>query len=110
MYVSNQSLADDSVRIVVMIDGARVADDRFTAADQHRWATYRLDLAPGRHVITMGSDTGTSRVETVEMAEHGARWATVSYWYQPPDPGRPGVDAVPRSFEFLVSDEELGLA
>ena len=71
LYVSNQSLVDEPVRIVIMIDGARVAGRSVHGGGSTPLGDPRLDLAPGRHVITMASDTGTS------AARRRLRWRSM---------------------------------
>ena len=106
LYVSNQSFADDAVEIAVTIDGEQVVNDRFTVQGQHNWVTYPLNLSPGAHQVEMTSSTGVSETASLELPADGPRYATLSYWYYPPD--QPGSESTPRSFHFEVSDSPMG--
>ena len=104
LYVSNQSFEDDPVKVTVDIDGEVVVNDVFNVESQHNWITYELYLAPGRHEITMTSDTGVRKTTTLRMPRRSHRWAVIDYWYYPPD----GTDGgTPRSFSFRVDDKRM---
>jgi hypothetical protein len=110
LSVSNQSFADDPVRITVLIDGQPAVDDLFAVGSQHNWVTYQLDIPAGTHEVAMASDTGVTATATFETPTTGQRYGVVNYWYYPPDPAHPGADVTPRSLEFSFAAEPIGFA
>jgi hypothetical protein len=110
LLVSNQSFADDPVRITISIDGDVVVDDEFSVGMQDNWIAFEVRLPPGNHELTMRSSTGVEADAEVSIPAAGHRWASAAYWNSPPDPGRARADKMPRRFSLTVNDEPIALA
>jgi hypothetical protein len=110
LLVSNQSFADDPVGITISIDGDVVVDDEFSVGAQDNWIAFELRVPPGEHELTMRSSTGVEADAAVSIAAGRHRWASVAYWYSPPDRDRARADETPRSFSLTVNDEPIALA
>lgn len=110
LLVSNQSFADDPVRITISIDGDVVVDDEFSVGMQDNWIAFEVRLPPGNHELTMRSSTGVEADAEVLIPAGGHRWANVAYWYSPPDHDRARADKMPRGFSLTVNDEPIALA
>lgn len=86
LVVSNQSFEDDTVGMVITIDGQVVADDAYEVREQHTTSTYHVrGLAPGAHDVEVATNTGVGYGTTIRIPESGAHWAYVTYWYYPDD-------------------------
>lgn len=79
LWVSNQSLADNSVVLRVSIDGTGIVDRRFAVENQHNWVLFPVQVRPGLHVVRVVSDTGVEIQETFTMPEAGRQYAAVDY-------------------------------
>jgi hypothetical protein len=109
LLVSNQSFADDPVRITVRIDGVLVVDDDFFVGSQHNWRTFDLAVTPGDHLVSLTSDTNVESETTLAIPSDGHRWAAAAYWYQPSAPTDTGAP-VTGEFSFVVDDEPIATA
>jgi hypothetical protein len=110
LLVSNQSFADDPVRIAISIDGDVVVDDEFSVGMQDNWITFEVRLPPGNHELTMRSSTGVEADVALSIAAGAHRWASVAYWYSSPEHDRARSDNRPRRFSLTVDDEPIALA
>ena len=110
LFVSNQSFADDPVGITIRIDGDVVVDEEFPVKAQDNWITFELRVSPGEHELMMRSNTGVEADASLSIPAGGHRWASIAYWYSPPDGDRPRSGQTPRSFSFTVDDEPIALA
>jgi hypothetical protein len=78
-----------------------VADRDFAVEGQHTWVPYFLVLEPGRHVIEVASDSGSSVTTDVDLPEApGKRWVVVSHWAEDGD----------SSIDVDVYDHPVGFA
>ncbi|MBA2336971.1 MAG: hypothetical protein H0V96_04305 [Acidimicrobiia bacterium] len=98
LYVSNQSFEHDPVGITVAIDGEVVVRDQFFVEGQHNWITFELSVPPGRHELTMATDTGASHTAELEIPTDAHRWAVADYWFY---------GDTPSSFTFHIDDEPI---
>jgi hypothetical protein len=110
LFVSNQSFADDPVGIAIRIDGDVVVDEEFTVKAQDNWIAFELRVPPGEHEVSMRSNTGAEADATLFIPAGGRRWASIAYWYDPPDRDRASSGHTPRSFSFTVDDKPIALA
>jgi hypothetical protein len=110
LFVSNQSFTDDPVGITIRIDGDVVVEEEFPVKAQDNWIAFELRVPPGEHKLTMGSNTGVEADAALSIPAGGHRWASIAYWYNPPDRDRERSGHTPRSFSFTVDDEPIGLA
>lgn len=83
LYVSNQSLDDEEVRLTVTIDGATVVDDDFHVEGQHNWVSFPLALSPGAHEVIAGSDSGATLAEPLEVHRDKTLYAVIEHWTDP---------------------------
>lgn len=88
LWVSNQSFADDPIRITVTIDGVEVVDEEFEVEGQHNWLVFPIALPPGKHELEVTSGTGASLVKTFRTEEGASRYAVLNYWNYEDDDGR----------------------
>jgi hypothetical protein len=88
LWVSNQSFADDPVRITVTIDDTVVVDQAFDVEGQHNWIQFPIEAPPGRHVVAVVSDTGIEMTEHFVLPKAGPRYAVIDYWNYPDEEGR----------------------
>jgi hypothetical protein len=110
LLVSNQSFADDPVRITVRVDGAVVVDDDFFVGSQHNWRTFDLAVTPGDHLVSLTSDTDVEWETTLAVPGDGHRWAAAAYWYQPAAPADTRAASATGEFSFVVDDEPIATA
>lgn len=80
LHASNQSFADETVRLRITVDGVVVADRDFEVGSQHNWYTFPLELAPGDHEVLVLADTGVRARHTVTIPEGEVRYAVADYW------------------------------
>jgi hypothetical protein len=109
LSVSNQSFADDPVRITVRIDGDVVVDDDFFVGSQHNWRTFDLAMTPGEHLVSLTSDTNVESETTLAVRSDGHRWAVAAYWCQP-SARTDTAASVTGEFSFVVDDEPIATA
>jgi len=81
LFVSNQSFDDASVELTVSIDGTELVSGPFDVEGQHNWCQFPAKISPGRHVVTVVSDTGAELRERFALPETGRRYAVIDYWY-----------------------------
>lgn len=101
LFVSNQSFDDDTVGIVVTIDGRTVVDEDFEVGSQHNWVTFPLVLPAGPRVVQARSDTGITLQEEVTVPAGGTHYAVIDYWDYKGEPKR---------LTFRESAEPMGFA
>lgn len=53
----------------------------FDVEGQHNWCEFPAKVSPGRHVVTVVSDTGAELRERFPLPETGRRYAAIDYWY-----------------------------
>ena len=109
LLVSNQSFADDPVRITVRIDGDVVVDDDFFVDSQHNWRTFDLAVTPGDHLVSLTSDTNVEWETTLAVPSDDHRWAAAAYWHQPTPTDTRAASAT-GAFSFVVDDEPIATA
>lgn len=97
LWVSNQSFADETVRITVRIDDRTVVDQEFDVEGQHHWIKFPLAADPGPHQFAVTSDTGARLVDQLVVPETGPCYGVVNYWWDGEEPDR-------RYFDFQTSD------
>ena len=102
LYVSNQSFADDPVRIRVELAGQVIVDSSFRVETQHTWVEHRLTVPAGTHQVRVTSNTGVASTHDLSVPGEGTRWVVIEYWYYPGD--------TPRGFTFYVSDQQVAFA
>lgn len=106
LYVSNQSFADDTVDIKVLIDGKVVVHDNFEVKNQHAWHTFTFQLEPGKHTLQAHARSDSVVLKTDFELPVEKRWAVLNYWYNPTTKG--GVDLTPRQMKFGIHEEQPG--
>jgi hypothetical protein len=84
LYVSNQSFAEPTVPITIVIDGNQVVSDSFKVESQHNWKLFNLSLATGTHELVAAAPNGTTLTMTITVTD-APRWLVVNYWYNPDD-------------------------
>ena len=89
LHASNQSFADETVRMRITVDGVVVVDQDFEVGSQHNWYTFPLDLAPGDHDVLVVADTGVRARHTVTIPDGEVRYAVADYWDE--GDGRPEI-------------------
>lgn len=81
LFVSNQSFDDTMVDLTVSVDGTELVSGPFNVEGQHTWCQFPAKVSPGRHVVTVVSDTGAELRERLALPETGRRYAVIDYWY-----------------------------
>lgn len=108
--ISNQSFDDPDVLLSATLDGKELFSQSFAVEGQHTVTLFAVDPGPGRHILTVVSDSGAELTQALEIPAGEQRWIAVDYWYL--DPETKGVtwggDEVPGpSFDVHVSDEPI---
>ncbi|MBE7323511.1 hypothetical protein IEQ44_02435 [Nocardioides sp. Y6] len=80
LWVSNQSFDDETVTLVVEVDGVTVVDGDFAVEGQHNWIKFPLAMPAGEHEITAESDTGATLTETFRVPGDAPRYAVIDHW------------------------------
>ncbi len=88
LWVSNQSFTDDPVVVTVSIDGVQLIDQPFDVEGQHNWVLFPIEVAPGRHLVTVESGTGAQLERQFTLPDDGRRYAVIDYWNYPRDGGK----------------------
>lgn len=101
LFVSNQSFRDDTVGIVVRVDGKTVVDQDFEVGSQHNWASFPLVLPAGTRTVDAVADTGIRMRGTVTVPAGGTHWAVVDYW---------DYEDEPKKLSFHESAEPIAFA
>ena len=99
LHVSNQSFAITPVDIRIQIDGQTVVNGDFDVENQHNWKTFKLALAPGKHVLFVSSTKGEAEL-VKEFQVEGEQWAVIDFWYYPESHYSP----TPRKFSFHLQN------
>jgi hypothetical protein len=86
LTISNQSFKESSVAISVVVDGARVVDQRFEVGNQHNFPSFSLDLDQGRHTLLALKSSGTKRQASFEIPANGKRYGVLFYWNDDQNP------------------------
>ena len=101
LWVSNQSVEDDTVDVTVTIDGQPVVADELKVENQHNWIGYYVTgLTPGEHQVAARSGTGADFAGSFTLPEGEPRWLVVDYWFDPDN-------AEGRHFTFTESDHAV---
>ena len=80
LWVSNQSFDDETVTLVVEVDGVTVVDGDFAVEGQHNWIKFPLAMPAGEHELTAESDTGATLAETFRVPGDAPRHAVIDHW------------------------------
>lgn len=80
LWVSNQSFKDDPVVLEISIDHTEVVAQPFEVGSQHNWVLFPIKVSPGRHVLSVVSDTGVEMRKRFTVPETGRRYALIDYW------------------------------
>ncbi len=113
LQVSNQSFDDPEVRLSARLDGLPLFDHDFAVEDQHTTTLVGVDVAPGRHTLTVVSDSGAEVEQAFELPAGERRWLVVHYWYLDPDREEEswgGEEDPGPSIHVVVSDEAVPMA
>jgi hypothetical protein len=102
LWVSNQSFKDDPVVLNVSIDGAEVIAQPFEVEGQHNWILFPLQVPPGRHILSVISETGVRMRKHFTLPESGPRYAVVDYWNYS--------DAAGRHITWHIQSDPMGFA
>lgn len=102
LWVSNQSFEDDPVVLTVSIDGTQVVAQAFEVESQHNWILFPIELPPGRHVVTVVSETGAELRRYFTSPGTGRQYASIDYWN---DAGGRG-----RYVSWLIQSTPIGFA
>ncbi len=81
LFVSNQSFDDPTVELTLSIDGTVLVSGPFDVESQHNWCEFLVKTSPGRHLLSVVSDTGAEMREHFAVAKKGRRYAVIDYWY-----------------------------
>ena len=103
-YVSNQSFAEPTVDIQVLIDGKTAVNHSFRVGDQHNWRKFVFALPQGKHTLKAVSSKGKAQLET-EFTVGKKNWAVLDYWYSPENHDK---DRSQRCFSFENRDKPIG--
>ena len=97
LYISNQSLAIDSVDIQVEIDGEMVVSDNFYIGSAHTFVPFELSLEQGMHKIDIWTVRGDADLSTeFELVDHDT--GVIMDWYHP----KSYFNSTPPKFDFLT--------
>ena len=99
LYISNQSLDDEEVRLKVEVDGIAVVDGDFHVVDQHNWIKFPLKVSPGTHNVTAEAESGASFSEAFQVPGDEVRFAVINYWAKD--------DHDPREFSWFIQREPV---
>ena len=102
LWVSNQSFRDDPVVLNVSIDGTEVIAQPFDVEGQHNWILFPLQIPPGRHILSVISETGVRMWKHFTLPESGLRYAVVDYWNYS--------DAAGRHITWHIQSDPMGFA
>lgn len=80
LYISNQSLDDEKVCLMVAVDGVTVVDGDFHVEDRHNWVSFPLGLSPGRYEIPAQADSGATLRESFQVPGDRTRFAVIDHW------------------------------
>lgn len=108
LYLSNQSHADETVFVEVMLDGDSVINRKFAFGDGHNYVPFLVTLSPGSHTLEATSSTEVMYSVKFQVLAGQQSHALLSYWYYPKKQGDRSYD--PRKFEFKIQDEPLAFS
>ncbi len=111
--ISNQAFDDPDVRLTATLDGVALFNQSFAVEGQHTVTLFGVEAEPGRHTLTVVSDSGAQISQTVTLPAGSQRWLVVDYWYVDPgtaDASRDANETPGPVLTVVVSEEPVYIA
>ena len=104
LVVSNQSFADDPVRLTFSVGGVCLLSRTFFVEGQHTFVSFAIrGLPAGAHDATIYSHTGVQTSATFTTNADAPRYVAITYWHYRGEPGG-------RQLLLEESDAPFGIA
>jgi hypothetical protein len=80
LVLTNQSYDDPTVSLTVKVDGTTLISEQFDVENQHNFVGCYIAAPPGRHVISVASDSGAELEKPFMLPAVQQRYGLIQYW------------------------------